>query len=113
MSWKPAQGADFYIVRFGVKPDRLFENYQGCRATHLGLASLNIGVEYSVTVDAVNDSGIARGETVVSLPLQARTKSDKASSLNKAADNALLNKMDGAHARPADPEKPAAAPADK
>jgi xylan 1,4-beta-xylosidase len=69
ISWKPAQDADFYIVRFGVKPNRLFENYQVYRTTHLDLASLNIGVEYSVTVDAVNDSGIARGETVVSLPL--------------------------------------------
>jgi xylan 1,4-beta-xylosidase len=72
VSWQPAEGADFYIVRFGVKPDRLFENYQVYHATRLELASLHVGVEYSVTVDAVNDSGIARGETVVSLPLPIR-----------------------------------------
>jgi hypothetical protein len=72
ISWQPVQGADFYIVRFGVKPDRLFENYQVYHATHLDLASLNVGVEYSVTVDAVNDSGIARGKTVVSMPLPTR-----------------------------------------
>jgi hypothetical protein len=39
ISWQPAEGADFYIMRFGVKPDRLFENYQAYRATHLDLAS--------------------------------------------------------------------------
>jgi xylan 1,4-beta-xylosidase len=72
ISWQPVQGADFYIVRFGVKPDRLFENYQVYHATHLDLASLNVGVQYSVAVDAVNDSGIARGKTVVSLPLITR-----------------------------------------
>jgi xylan 1,4-beta-xylosidase len=68
ISWQPVQGVDFYIVRFGVKPDRLFENYQVYHLTHLDLASLNIGVAYSVTVDAVNDSGVARGKTVISLP---------------------------------------------
>ena len=54
------QGADFYIVRFGVKPEQFAKIV---RSTHDALrpTSLNIGVECSVTVDAVNESGIARG----------------------------------------------------
>jgi Tfp pilus assembly protein PilF len=32
---------------------------------------------------------------------EARTEFDKASSINKAADDVSLNQMDGAHARPA------------
>jgi hypothetical protein len=68
ISWEPVPNADFYIVRFGIRPDRMFENYQVYKGNHLDLASLNIGVAYSFTVDAVNDSGIARGDVVYNLP---------------------------------------------
>ena len=58
LSWEPARGADFYIVRYGIARDRLFNNYQVYQGQQLDLSSLNIGVSYYFTVDAVNDSGI-------------------------------------------------------
>lgn len=61
IAWKPSADADFYIIRYGVRPDRLTQNqqiYGGCSAT---IAGLNTDAEYYVTVDAVNDSGITRG----------------------------------------------------
>ena len=64
VSWEPAQRAEFYIIRYGIARDRLFNNYQ-VRTNRFDINSLNAGVDYYLTVDAVNDSGIARGEKVV------------------------------------------------
>lgn len=68
ISWQPAGGAEFYIVRFGVRPDRMFQNYQVYEGTQLTIPSMNVGVGYSFTVDAVNDSGLSRGTDVIGVP---------------------------------------------
>jgi xylan 1,4-beta-xylosidase len=64
VSWKPAERADFYIIRYGIARDRLFNNYQVYQTNQFDINSLNAGVNYYLTVDAVNDSGITRGEKV-------------------------------------------------
>ncbi len=61
ISWSPSPRADFYIVRYGVAPDRLFNNYQVYDATSAQINSLNTGVVYYFTVDSVNDSGVTAG----------------------------------------------------
>jgi xylan 1,4-beta-xylosidase len=59
ISWQKATGAQFYVVRFGAKPDAMNQNYQVYDgATSLAVASLNAGVKYYVTVDAINEAGI-------------------------------------------------------
>lgn len=68
ITWNPVKNADFYIVRYGLAPDRLFTNYQVYDGTMLNLNALNRGVSYVVTVDAVNDSGVTRGLRTVPLP---------------------------------------------
>lgn len=65
IQWTPARGADFYIVRYGLAPDRLFTNYQVYGAGSLDIRSLNTDVEYYFTVDAVNGSGITRGTRII------------------------------------------------
>jgi hypothetical protein len=65
VSWPPVKDADFYIIRYGVAPDRLFNNYQVYGARRFDVNSLNDGVAYYVTVDAVNDSGVTQGAQVV------------------------------------------------
>jgi xylan 1,4-beta-xylosidase len=65
VSWKPVEGADFYIIRCGIARDRLFDNYQVYKANAFDINSLNIGVSYYFTVDAVNDSGVTKGTRVV------------------------------------------------
>jgi hypothetical protein len=66
VSWQPVKNADFYIVRHGIARDKLFNNYQVYQATAFDINSLNAGVGYYVTVDAVNDSGDTQGvETVM------------------------------------------------
>ena len=68
VSWQPARRADFYIVRFGGRPDRMQENYQVYDGTELTVRSLNVGVGYFFTVDAVNDSGLTQGQAFVTIP---------------------------------------------
>lgn len=58
--WPPSARAEFYIIRFGIAPDRLFQNYQIYDATEAQINSLNSGVKYYFTVDAVNDSGVTQ-----------------------------------------------------
>lgn len=67
VSWKPASGAEFYIVRYGIARDRLFSSYQTYHATSHEIRSLNKGVRYFFTVDAVNAAGITRGTDIVAL----------------------------------------------
>ena len=61
VSWKPVEGADFYIVRYGTRPDLLTLSHQVYDGTHVKLAGLNMSPAYYFTVDAVNDSGITKG----------------------------------------------------
>lgn len=68
VSWSPVKNADFYIVRYGLAPDKLFSNYQVYHATSMTLNALNVGVSYLVTVDAVNDSGVSQGTQTVPVP---------------------------------------------
>ncbi|CAN7657663.1 family 43 glycosylhydrolase [Phenylobacterium sp. LjRoot225] len=69
ISWAPAKGADFYVVRLGVRPDLMNQNYQVYDGqTSVAVASLNLGAKYCFVVDAVNENGIARGDTVRCMP---------------------------------------------
>ena len=56
--------AEFYIVRYGIKPDRLTFNHQVYRGTKVTIPGLNTDVEYYFTVDAVNDPGVTKGAEV-------------------------------------------------
>jgi hypothetical protein len=69
ISWKPAGKADFYIVRLGVRPDLMNQNFQvydGALTTDVG--SLNVGQKYYVAVDAVNEQGVTTGKPSVVIP---------------------------------------------
>lgn len=59
--WAPDPGADFFIVRYGTAPDRLYGNYQVYDAHELDIHALNAGVRYYFTIDAVNGTGIRKG----------------------------------------------------
>lgn len=62
VEWKPAAGAEFYIVRMGARGADLNRNYQIYDGkTSLDVASLNLGIGYCFSVDAVNENGISRG----------------------------------------------------
>lgn len=67
IDWRIAAGAAGYVVRYGVAPDKLYNNYQLYGATQVSINSLNVDVDYYYVVDAFNGAGITRGEKVFSM----------------------------------------------
>ena len=67
VSWPATRGADFYLVRYGLAPDRLFNCFQAYNVTTAHINSLNRGVTYYFTIDAVNDTGITPSAATVRL----------------------------------------------
>lgn len=67
VKWEPSEGADGYFIRFGVKEDALYTHWQvvsGCEAViHCLISEL----DYFVTVDAYNESGVAKGISTVKI----------------------------------------------
>jgi xylan 1,4-beta-xylosidase len=56
VSWSPVANADGYIVRYGIAPDKLYNNYMVYDADSISIHSLNKNVEYYFSVQAF-DSG--------------------------------------------------------
>jgi len=54
--WLPVANADGYLVRYGIAPDKLYNNYMVYDEDSIAIHSLNKGVEYSFSVEAF-DSG--------------------------------------------------------
>lgn len=64
LTWPRSARARGYIVRFGIAPDKLYANYKVGDVTTLTMNSLNHGVTYYFTVDALGEGGVARGKVV-------------------------------------------------
>jgi len=63
IKWSPNSNTDFYIVRYGIAPHKLFSSYQVYRNAEVEINALNVDVGYFFTVDAVNGSGITQGKS--------------------------------------------------
>jgi hypothetical protein len=64
LTWNRAPNARGYVVRFGLSPEKLYSNYQVGSDTTLTMNSLNKGVTYYFTVDALNEGGVRRGKLI-------------------------------------------------
>ena len=64
VTWTAVDGAEGYIVRFGVNPDELHTHWQVIGGTEAVIRCLTKGVRYYVTVDAYNDSGVTAGKEI-------------------------------------------------
>ena len=65
IDWKPAADADQYVVRFGLKEDKLYSNFQIVKGNSLVLNALNKGVGYYFTIDSLNGSGVTKGKKTI------------------------------------------------
>jgi len=74
ISWPPAARAEGTIVRYGIAPDKLYENYQTRGAGPVKLVCLNAGVDYYFTLDSFNDSALTRGKKNVAAPAKATSE---------------------------------------
>jgi len=55
ITWNPVKGADGYIVRYGIEPDKLYNNYMVYDAYTLTIHSLNKEPEYYFEVEAFDN----------------------------------------------------------
>jgi xylan 1,4-beta-xylosidase len=63
--WSPVDSADGYIIRYGIAPDKLYNNYMVYDADSISIHSLNKNVEYYFSVQAFNngtDNYVPTGE---------------------------------------------------
>ncbi len=56
ITWKPVQDADGYVLRYGIEPDKLYNNYMVYDAHTISIYSLNRDEKYYFEVEAF-DSG--------------------------------------------------------
>ncbi len=61
ITWDVAEGAQGYMIRWGIRPDELNTHWQVIGGTEATVHCLTKGVAYYVTVDAYNESGIIYG----------------------------------------------------
>ena len=61
VSWDASDGAEGYVLRFGIAPDKLWNHYMVWGTTSYEVRSLVKGTDYYYRVDAVNGSGLTEG----------------------------------------------------
>ena len=67
LNWTASPGSVGYNVRYGTAKDKLYHTYQVLGKNSLTIGSLNSLQKYYFTVDAFNETGIAKGKKVVEL----------------------------------------------
>ena len=66
VSWNGTADAEGYVIRYGVAPDKLYNNFQimDKKKTSYDVRTLNTGVKYFFTVDAYSGCGVAKGNII-------------------------------------------------
>ena len=67
VAWTPVPGAVGYNVRWGIRPDRLYETYQifADRETRLEVRAFNVDQRYFLGVEAFNETGVSPLSAIV------------------------------------------------
>jgi hypothetical protein len=55
IKWTPVENADGYIIKYGIAPDKLYNNYMVYDADSITINSLNHGVQYYFSVTAFDN----------------------------------------------------------
>lgn len=64
LSWTPAENSEGYVVRYGIAPDKLYNQYQ-VYGESVEIRTLTIGINYFFRVDSFNSEGITVGERII------------------------------------------------
>ena len=64
LAWTRAEGAEGYVVRYGIAPDKLYNQYQ-VYGESVEIRTLTVGIRYFFRVDSFNAGGITAGKTIV------------------------------------------------
>ncbi len=75
--WEPVEGADGYVVRYGQEEDRLYLANQFYNTNSVQISCLESGTDYFVTVDAFNQNGYTKGNSVLFMPSSQKGVGEK------------------------------------
>lgn len=73
LCWSKSNGASGYNIRYGISPEKAYQNYTVYGDTSLTIRSLDAESDYYFCVDAFNDSGIAKGSDFIKAPVDSTT----------------------------------------
>ena len=66
-SWSFAKDASEYVIRFGISPTKLFNNYQIVKGNSLQYNGLNKNTKYYFSIDSIGEGGVTRGKNIVAV----------------------------------------------
>ena len=72
LKWEKIDKATGYNIRYGMSPDKLYQNYQVLDAESLTIHSLNALQDYYFTIDTFNEVGITKGTAVIKASVNAK-----------------------------------------
>lgn len=67
ISWVPVPGAVGYNIRWGIRPDKLYQNYQvfADQPNPLEIRALTVGQEYFFAIESFDEVAVSRLSRVV------------------------------------------------
>ena len=65
ITWKMSKDAAGYIIRYGITPEKLYNQYQVMGKTELKINSLNRDVVYYFAIDVFNENGYTKGTHII------------------------------------------------
>jgi len=89
ISWKKDKSADAYVIRYGIKPDELFQSQQIYGKRKHQICSLTCDSDYFFTLDSFNANGYSFGTDIkhlkkgVDLNMTKKTNLSTALEINK------------------------------
>lgn len=67
LKWTASIRATGYTIRYGIKKDKLYQNYQVLGTDSLIIRNLNSKQGYFFSIDSFNENGITKGETITEI----------------------------------------------
>jgi hypothetical protein len=66
LNWDKIPKATGYIVRFGIRKDKLYQSYMVYGKNDVTINALNVDQTYFFTVDSFNENGVTQGKATIS-----------------------------------------------
>ena len=65
VNWNEVPNAEGYIIRYGITPDKLYNQYEIRDNNKVNITSLNSGIDYFIRIDTFNGAGVTKGNKIV------------------------------------------------
>jgi len=65
ITWSKSTDAAGYVIRYGITPKKLYNQYQVMGKTELKINSLNRDVGYHFSIDVFNENGYTKGTHII------------------------------------------------